>query len=123
MKRTYFIICSLLIVIAIQNAHQAMGQELPKLNVAPNQRYLMTENGDPFFWLGDTGWLLFSKLDRAEADQYLSHRAQNGFNVIQVMLLHQTRRRKRVWRFGSGTERYFETTNHRGLRYFRFRNV
>lgn len=88
-QKTKLTISILLLTIGIQCAHQAMGQELPRLKIAPNQRYLMTENGDPFFWLGDTGWLLFSKLDRVEADQYLSHRAQNGFNVIQVMLLHQ----------------------------------
>jgi len=49
----------------------------------------MTEGGEPFFWLGDTGWLLFSKLDRFEAANYLENRAQKGFNVVQVMLLHQ----------------------------------
>ena len=48
----------------------------------------MKENGDPFFWLGDTGWLLFEKLKREEAEKYLENRRQKGFNVIQVMLLH-----------------------------------
>ena len=49
----------------------------------------MTDDGTPFFWLGDTGWLLFSKLDREDARKYLDDRARKGFNVIQVMLLHQ----------------------------------
>ena len=49
----------------------------------------MDENGDPFFWLGDTGWLLFSKLSREEAQKYLDNRAEKGFNVIQVMVLHE----------------------------------
>lgn len=48
----------------------------------------MTEGGQPFFWLGDTGWLLFVKLNREEAARYLEDRKQKGFNVIQVMLLH-----------------------------------
>lgn len=48
----------------------------------------MTEGGQPFFWLGDTGWLLFIKLNREEAARYLEDRKQKGFNVIQVMLLH-----------------------------------
>lgn len=48
----------------------------------------MQENGDPFFWLGDTGWLLFAKLNREEAERYLANRANKGFNVIQVMVLH-----------------------------------
>ncbi|HPR31197.1 MAG TPA: glycoside hydrolase family 140 protein [Prolixibacteraceae bacterium] len=62
---------------------------LPLLRVSENHRYLETENGDPFFWLGDTGWLLFSKLNREEADIYLSDRKEKGFNVIQVMVLHE----------------------------------
>lgn len=48
----------------------------------------MTEKGDPFFWLGDTGWLLFSKLSREEAEKYFTDRMEKGFNVIQVMVIH-----------------------------------
>ncbi|UOQ96751.1 glycoside hydrolase family 140 protein [Hymenobacter sp. 5317J-9] len=59
------------------------------LKVSPNGRYLMTGSGKPFFWLGDTGWLLFSKLKREEAETYLEDRRKKGFNVIQVMVLHQ----------------------------------
>jgi len=62
---------------------------MPLLAVSENQRFLITENGEPFFWLGDTGWLLFSKLDRNEAEKYLDNRIEKGFNVIQVMVLHQ----------------------------------
>lgn len=61
----------------------------PLLKVSENQRFLINENGEPFFWLGDTGWLLFSKLDRQEAEKYLDNRIENGFNVIQVMVLHK----------------------------------
>lgn len=64
-------------------------QRLPLLKVSENGRYLMTEDGKPFFWLGDTGWLLFSKLDREEAEQYLEDRREKGFNVIQAMVLHK----------------------------------
>lgn len=62
--------------------------ELPLLKIAENDRFLMTEEGDPFFWLGDTGWLLFKKLDREEATEYLADRKEKGYNVIQVMLIH-----------------------------------
>ncbi|WP_114748479.1 glycoside hydrolase family 140 protein [Pleomorphovibrio marinus] len=61
---------------------------MPRLQIAENQRYFVTEDGDPFFWLGDTGWLLFGKLDRSEGEQYLDDRREKGFNVIQVMMLH-----------------------------------
>ncbi|NTE04417.1 DUF4038 domain-containing protein [Agrobacterium tumefaciens] len=59
------------------------------LLISENGRYLTTGNGEPFFWLGDTGWLLFSKLNREEANTYLENRKQKGFNVIQVMVLHE----------------------------------
>ena len=61
---------------------------LSKIRISANGRYLMTEKGDPFFWLGDTGWLLLTKLTREEADRYLEDRRKKGFDVIQVMLVH-----------------------------------
>ncbi|SDT17071.1 Putative collagen-binding domain of a collagenase [Mucilaginibacter mallensis] len=60
---------------------------LPILKVSPNHRFF-TASGQPFFWLGDTGWLLFSKLNREDAEKYLEIRRQQGFNVIQVMVIH-----------------------------------
>lgn len=59
----------------------------PNLAVSANGRYL-TADGKPFFWLGDTGLLLLGKLNREETEKYLETRRVQGFNVIQVMLLH-----------------------------------
>jgi hypothetical protein len=79
----------LFFLLAIFCAGIAFSQNrLPALKISENKRYLADENGNPFFWLGDTGWLLFSKLSREEADKYLTDRAVKGFNVIQVMVLH-----------------------------------
>jgi len=61
--------------------------DCPILTISANKRYL-TSNGKPFFWLGDTGWLLLSKLNRNETEKYLENRKEKGFNVIQVMVLH-----------------------------------
>ena len=61
---------------------------MPGLQVSENGHYLATKDGKPFFWLGDTGWLLFNKLNRDEAEQYLENRKQKGFNVVQAMVLH-----------------------------------
>ena len=41
------------------------------------------EGDKPFFWLGDTAWELFHRLDSGQADQYLKRRAEQGFTVIQ----------------------------------------
>jgi len=65
--------------------------ETPKmepLKISENHRFFADGKGNPFFWLGDTGWLLFGKLTREEADAYLENRKEKGFNVIQVMVLH-----------------------------------
>jgi hypothetical protein len=43
--------------------------------------------GGHFFWLGDTAWELFHRLNREEAERYLQHRAAQGFTVIQAVVL------------------------------------
>ena len=45
-------------------------------------------DGKPFFWLGDTAWLLFQKLTDDEIDVYLENRALKGYTVIQATLSH-----------------------------------
>jgi hypothetical protein len=57
------------------------------LNVSKNGRYLTQPDGTPFFYLGDTAWELFHRLDRDEADRYLEDRAAKGFTVIQAVAL------------------------------------
>ena len=84
-KKTESLLVALLLS---QLAATAQERRLPGLKVSANKHYLMTDNGQPFFWLGDTGWLLFVKLTREEAAQYLEDRRQKGFNVIQSMVLH-----------------------------------
>jgi len=59
----------------------------PGLKVSENQRFLVTTDGRPFFWLGDTAWELFHRLNRDEADRYLQDRATKGFTVIQAVAL------------------------------------
>jgi hypothetical protein len=47
----------------------------------------VTADGRPFFWLGDTAWELFHRLNREEATRYLEDRASKGFTVIQAVAL------------------------------------
>lgn len=58
------------------------------IKVFSNGHYFMKKNKDPFFWLGDTGWLMFNRLDRKEIEKYIEDRKEKGFNVIQAMVLH-----------------------------------
>jgi len=75
------------------DAYQSKKVQRPwdngRLVISENGRFLQHENGKPLFWLGDTGWLLFQKLNRAEVEVYLENRRQKGFNVIQAMVLHE----------------------------------
>lgn len=57
------------------------------LKISENRRFLTDQDGKPFFWLADTGWLLFNRLTREDADRYLTNRRQKGFNVVQVMVV------------------------------------
>jgi hypothetical protein len=58
-----------------------------KLKVSPNGRYFVDQDSKPFFYLGDTCWLLFQRLTRQEVDDYLKDRAGKGFTVIQAYVL------------------------------------
>lgn len=60
---------------------------LKKIVVSENKRFLQYEDGSPFFWLGDTAWMLFEKLTREEVKLYIKDRKQKGFNVIQCMVI------------------------------------
>jgi len=78
----------MLAVVCIFFNASAQTTGVSRVKISANHRYFTTSDGRPFFWLGDTGWLLFEKLTREEADKYLEDRRQKGFNVIQVMVLH-----------------------------------
>jgi len=57
-----------------------------QFSISANHHYIL-KNGKPFFWLGDTAWELFHRLDRGEADLYLKTRSGQGFTVIQAVVL------------------------------------
>ncbi len=60
-----------------------------RLVVHENRRYLRYADGRPFFYMGDTAWELFHRLNREEAADYLANRARKGFTVIQAVVLAQ----------------------------------
>lgn len=65
-----------------------LSSESPaQLKVSPDQHFLLKKNGQPFFWLGDTAWELFHRLNREEAVNYLQNRSDKGFTVIQAVVL------------------------------------
>jgi hypothetical protein len=57
-----------------------------QFSVSSNKHYILRD-GKPFTWLGDTGWELLQRLNREETDYYLNRRAEQGFTVIQTVVL------------------------------------
>ncbi|MCC5937297.1 MAG: glycoside hydrolase family 140 protein [Lunatimonas sp.] len=64
-----------------------MNRKLPLLQIAPTKRHLITSEGAPFFWLGDTAWELFHRLNKQEVVRYLDDRASKGYTIIQAVIL------------------------------------
>lgn len=62
---------------------QKLEFELPRLVVHPSHRYLSTEDGKPFFWLGDTCWWI-RRIPYSQREDYLSIRKGQGYNLLQV---------------------------------------
>jgi len=65
----------------------ASVEAFQSLKVSDNGRYLVHADNSPFFYLGDTAWELFHRLNREEAERYLSNRAEKGFTVIQAVVI------------------------------------
>jgi len=74
-------------VVASLAALAAAGAPLPALKVSDNHRFLVIADGRPFFWLGDTTWELFHRLNREEAITLFENRAARKFNVLQSVAL------------------------------------
>ncbi len=58
-----------------------------KLRVSPDKKHLEHVDGTPFFWLGDTWWLGFTKRLHwpEEFDLLVADRVQKGFTLIQII--------------------------------------
>lgn len=57
------------------------------LKVSENHHFLVYSDGRPFFYLGDTAWELFHRLNREEVVRYLDNRVAKGFTVIQAVAI------------------------------------
>ncbi|MCH5235343.1 MAG: glycoside hydrolase family 140 protein [Muribaculaceae bacterium] len=88
----HFYICFLFLVLFLGFSFNRVSAEKPwdhgPLKVSDNHRFLCHSDGEPFFWLGDTGWLLPERLDRDEAAYYLKRTAQDGFKIVQIQVIN-----------------------------------
>jgi hypothetical protein len=81
------ILTTVLMLAGAVSAPAQARRTLPRLKVSDNKRFLVQEDGKPFFYLGDTAWELFHRLTREEAAVYLKVRAEQKFTVIQAVAL------------------------------------
>lgn len=86
MKQLYLILIMFFATVAAAGATHPWDNG--RLEVSKNGRFLLHSNGRPFFWLADTGWLLPERLDRDEAEYYLSRCAEAGYNVVQIQVVN-----------------------------------
>jgi len=59
------------------------------IKIHKDNHFLSTLDNQPFFWLADTGWELFHRLDREEVQRYIKKRKAQGFNIIQAVVLYE----------------------------------
>jgi hypothetical protein len=59
----------------------------PGLKITDDGRFLVRNDGTPFFWLADSAQLLLYRLSREDVDLYLQHRASLGFTVIKTQIV------------------------------------
>lgn len=53
------------------------------LRVSDSKRHLAYQDGSPFLWMGDTGWMALGRSSPQEWESYVDDRADKGFTVIQ----------------------------------------
>lgn len=77
------------------------------LGISSNGRYLQTSDGQPFFWQGNTTWLMPQKLTREDVDIILESSHLQGYNVVQVQVVDALPARN-AYGYLSGNEKYWE---------------
>lgn len=86
-RRKCCLLTLLLFAVCTAAPAQTTSGNTASLKISDNQRFIVKQDGTPFFYLGDTAWELFHRLNREEADRYLKNRAAKGFTVIQAVAL------------------------------------
>ncbi|HNB52026.1 MAG TPA: DUF4038 domain-containing protein [Anaerolineales bacterium] len=103
-KRIGFVLCILVlfgIFVTINSAGKAVAQTVSdrenfvvtppafplKLSSDPNARYLVDQNNQPFFIVGEAAWSLIGQVSLEDAQLYLDDLAARGFNTVIVTLV------------------------------------
>lgn len=90
MKKNIITLILCLVCSSVTAVHSAKPWDNGRLKVSNNHRYLIHDNGKPFFWLGNTSWLMPERLTRDEIEFYLTKEHEAGYNVEQIQVLNAT---------------------------------
>ena len=88
MKKNIIALVLCFVCCGITTAQGAKLWDNGRLKVSENHRYLIHENGTPFFWLGNTAWLISERLTRDDVEFYLTKEREAGYNVEQIQVLN-----------------------------------
>lgn len=92
MNRSCIFVFSAVAAVLASCASEGTDTSLPwdngPLTISPEGRYLMHENGTPFFWLADTGWLLPERTGRDDVIYYLDSCQEQEYNVVLVQTVN-----------------------------------
>ena len=88
MKQRYVFLIMLLMSVAASASGATHPWDSWRLEGGEAWMQFQRDSPLPFFWLADTGWLLPERLDRDEAEFYLSRCADAGYNVVQVQVIN-----------------------------------
>lgn len=94
------LVAALVVAVTCVSAAAAAETRLRPIRVHAGGHYLETDDGRPFFWLGDTAWQLVHSTTRDECDYYMRTRARQGFTVIQAVVLAEMDGVKKTSAFG-----------------------
>ncbi len=72
--------------VAITVSAPTQASDLGPLRVSADGRYFLKPNGDPFFFMADTGWPMLTQYGCETAERYIDKRASQGFNVILTVI-------------------------------------
>ncbi len=89
MQTTVKLLATLLLMMMASNMKaEQKPWEHGRLQVSDNRRFLQHVDGTPFFWLGETAWLMPERLNREEVAYYLDKAHDAGYNMTQVQVLN-----------------------------------
>lgn len=59
------------------------------MRISDNQRYILDDHGNPFFYMADTTWRFFYDTTHEMAERYMQKRKEQGFTLFMPVLLSE----------------------------------